>query len=243
MNMESVSGRRTERWALLALMCVAYAVVGLIQRTQPYLIDVKRGLHDGGFTYVNARIIAAILYLIAMYSGVSIVLIVGLRLSRLPIRDALALRVPSRRSILVASGLVLVMGVIASGMQSALSTIIPGLEEVHPHTPTAYEDIGYRLIYVVMSSTFTVLVEEFVHRGVLFAIVEEQSSRWTAVLVTSVTFAVLHLAPEHFVFYFLFGVFCGSLRAATGSIWPAVVLHGLHNAMNTAWWLLPELFT
>lgn len=86
--------------------------------------------------------------------------------------------------------------------------------------------------------------EELLFRGLIGGALDRRMVRWKANLVQAVIFLLPHLlilliAPGQWWFLVpfvcLFGLILGWLRAASGSIWPAVLAHG---AGNTAVGLL-----
>lgn len=80
------------------------------------------------------------------------------------------------------------------------------------------------------------LVEEFFFRGYLFTALATASSNRTAVLATAALFGLFHivtgelLVVERFLPTFVFGLALGWARGRSGSIWPSVVAHAVHNA-------------
>ena len=78
------------------------------------------------------------------------------------------------------------------------------------------------------------LCEEFVYRGFVLS---GLGGAWTsprgrvaAVLVTAGFFALSHVFPEKWATTFAMGVILGWLALRTGSIFPSIVAHALHNA-------------
>jgi membrane protease YdiL (CAAX protease family) len=59
------------------------------------------------------------------------------------------------------------------------------------------------------------------------------SSRWAAVIVTSLAFAAIHQSKAFFVPLFVLSVGFGYLYERTGNLWATVACHGLFNLTNT----------
>jgi membrane protease YdiL (CAAX protease family) len=98
---------------------------------------------------------------------------------------------------------------------------------------SAIASVGLILAAVV----FAPVLEEFMFRGLLqasLAHVLGGQRRWTAVLLTSTVFALVHASAVWQVLpgLFVLSVILGWLYERRGSIWASVVLHGLFNAIN-----------
>jgi hypothetical protein len=71
------------------------------------------------------------------------------------------------------------------------------------------------------------IAEELLFRGVLL---HRWAQRWdlrTAIVLTSICFAILHVEP---LGHFVFGVAMCALYLRTGSLWAPIVAHALNNA-------------
>jgi uncharacterized protein len=53
----------------------------------------------------------------------------------------------------------------------------------------------------------------------------------TAVIVSAMLFAIIHLSPISFLHLTLLGVLLGAARLRTNSIWPCVLIHLVYNAI------------
>lgn len=80
------------------------------------------------------------------------------------------------------------------------------------------------------------VVEEVVFRGLLFAICERTLGLYSAVVITAVLFATLHI-PEywpvwnHIVIIFAVGLVFSLARARTGALSPSILLHMGYNSL------------
>lgn len=82
-------------------------------------------------------------------------------------------------------------------------------------------------------------VEEMVFRGVILSMLERRFSRWTAVLLLSVSFGLLHLVGAGEMDFLsicqlavagsLVGILFSFVTIETGSIWNAALMHGFWN--------------
>lgn len=75
------------------------------------------------------------------------------------------------------------------------------------------------------------VAEELCCRGYLLTSLRSQLGRIDAIALSSLLFALLHLAPEQIFRFTALGFACGLFAVGgTGSIIPAVVVHAAHNA-------------
>jgi membrane protease YdiL (CAAX protease family) len=75
------------------------------------------------------------------------------------------------------------------------------------------------------------LCEEALFRGTLLAGLRRGVGDRGAIVVTAFLFAAMHLSPWRFFPQFTLGIFLAALVLRSGSIWPAVVVHVLHNGL------------
>ncbi len=83
------------------------------------------------------------------------------------------------------------------------------------------------------------LMEEFLMRGYVFAVLREFAGWRATLVVTSVVFGVLHAknpgaSPESVVVVMLAGLFLGGILVATGSLWAVWVTHFAWNWVMAA---------
>jgi membrane protease YdiL (CAAX protease family) len=92
--------------------------------------------------------------------------------------------------------------------------------------------------YLLFISLAPGLSEEMLFRGYAQQRLIERWGGWTAILVTSMIFAIIHVDPHTVVFAFPVGIWLGLMAWRSGSVWPGVIAHaainGLWNAYNIA---------
>jgi ABC-2 type transport system permease protein/sodium transport system permease protein len=92
------------------------------------------------------------------------------------------------------------------------------------------------------------IVEEFFFRGYLYSALAAASRPWSAIIVSALLFGAFHLflggspALERFLPSTLMGLVLALVRWRSGSIWPGVVLHVLHNGLLLSVDLFPATF-
>lgn len=78
------------------------------------------------------------------------------------------------------------------------------------------------------------IVEEMLFRGVLLSALGSRAGAGVALVGQAILFAAYHFSAWMFVPMLLLGLACGYLTQRRGSLWPAVVLHALFNAVPVA---------
>lgn len=100
-----------------------------------------------------------------------------------------------------------------------------------------------RMALMVIVVTVGPLVEELLFRGVLLSALMRRLRVGWAVTVCSLLFALVHLPDLGFLWYALpdlalLAAALAWLRLHSGSIWPAVLAHGVNNLLAVAAWFL-----
>ncbi len=104
----------------------------------------------------------------------------------------------------------------------------PALEMILYATP---EELAAMGLLTALAAPF---FEEVLFRGVLFAGLRGSLGPWTAGLVSSMLFALLHGDPQALLVLTALGGLFAALYHKTGSLWPAVLAHGLWNGATVA---------
>lgn len=131
---------------------------------------------------------------------------------------------------------------------AALGTLIPSevYQELLP-----LPDFSTQELAKVMSSRwgylticiFAPLVEEVVFRGaVLRSLLQRMDSRWGAIALSALFFALVHLNPAQMPHAFLIGLLLGWMYERTRSILPGIMVHWVNNTVvYVVYNLLPNL--
>lgn len=121
------------------------------------------------------------------------------------------------------------VGVGAIIPESALDEIMPKLPDLvgESMTDIINNDYGYFTICI-----FAPLVEEVVMRGaVLRTLLNSMKSRWGAIAISALLFALIHMNPAQMPHAFLAGLFLGWIYSRTGSVLPGIVYHWVNNTI------------
>ena len=81
------------------------------------------------------------------------------------------------------------------------------------------------------SALVTPLLEELLHRGVVYGRLRRHMQMWPAVILSALVFAVLHFNIVQFVYAFLLGVVFALFVEKTGKLSFAVIAHVVANAI------------
>lgn len=129
----------------------------------------------------------------------------------------------------------------ALGLLNLAIQLVFGAGE-HPQAGLMFDRMtGGQLAFAAVFSVLLVpFVEELLFRGVLLSALLERGPadpevrRRRAVIVSSVVFGLFHVDPHIIPATAVLGAVAAILRLRSGSLWPAVTLHGLNNAVATA---------
>lgn len=132
--------------------------------------------------------------------------------------------------ILVAAALAGVLAAAASvGIGLGQQGLFPPMDKAFEEKFIALQQAG-PLVFFLSVTVVPGVCEEILFRGVILAGLRRSLGDATAVLITAFLFAAMHMSPERFIPQFLVGLLLGALVVRCGSIWPAILLHALHNA-------------
>lgn len=81
------------------------------------------------------------------------------------------------------------------------------------------------------SAVITPLLEEVLHRGVVYIRLRRSMNMWPAVIVSAFVFAALHFNVVQFTYAFLLGIVFALFTEKTGHIYPAVLAHIVANGI------------
>lgn len=81
------------------------------------------------------------------------------------------------------------------------------------------------------SGLITPILEELLHRGVVYGRLRRMIGLWPAVLVSALIFATLHFNIVQFIYTFLIGIVLALFVEKSGHLYPAVIAHMTANIL------------
>ncbi len=132
--------------------------------------------------------------------------------------------------VLVLGGMALaiVSNVVTSYLMNMLSSVGVPLPEMPDTVTPTWSSL---LLNLVSTALLPAIVEEMVFRGYILGALRRHGDG-LAVVLTAALFGFFHGNILQFPFAFILGLGLGYAVVKTDSIWPAVVLHGMNNAMS-----------
>ena len=130
------------------------------------------------------------------------------------------------------------LGALLTGFLAHGHAVPQDIQQLGSATPLA---LRIPLMLVVVS--VGPLVEELLFRGVLLSALLRRLGNGWSVAISSLVFALIHLPGLDFQWYalpdlLLLALVLAWLRLRSGSIWPAVLAHGLNNLLGVAGWFV-----
>ena len=87
------------------------------------------------------------------------------------------------------------------------------------------------LVLLAMVAGVVPFVEELLFRGLLYTLLRRHLGISPSVVISALLFAALHMIPSLMPSLFVIGVILALLYERSRSLWPAIGMHGLHNAL------------
>jgi sodium transport system permease protein len=147
-------------------------------------------------------------------------------------RKTLKLRMPSLSFLGAAIVLPIVLHPLASELLSSLSEFFPQLPESAKAAFAAMSDDSIPLIMII--GTFALapaICEEIAFRGFILSGFSRGGRMGVAVVLSSVTFGIIHMIPQQVFNATLLGLVLGLLAIRSGSLLPGIIFHLLFNSL------------
>ena len=145
----------------------------------------------------------------------------------LDVREAFALRRPAswRRAAGLALGVFVAMWIAAAILEQIFHA---GEEQgLDPDRITSGRVPAF-LVNFVLAAAIVPVVEELLYRGIGFTLLA-QFGQVAAIVITAFAFALAHGIVEGLPVFFVIGAAFAFVRSRTGSIYPAIAMHGAFN--------------
>lgn len=86
--------------------------------------------------------------------------------------------------------------------------------------------------FLIVVALIGPVVEEIVFRGLLYRYLRARRGIALALVISSLAFSAIHFIPVLLAVFFVMGFVFGLVAERTGSLYPAITLHALHNAVS-----------
>jgi hypothetical protein len=96
--------------------------------------------------------------------------------------------------------------------------------------PSSYP-VWFLLINIFFTAVLPAVCEETVHRGMLLSQIKKQGAI-KAIVLSSLLFGLLHINIYQFFYASILGLFLALITLASNSIYPAMIVHFMNNAIN-----------
>ena len=139
------------------------------------------------------------------------------------------------------------MALIVSVATLALGFVTDSLNAIMPQTPEWFENAMAQImdapvwITLISVSIFAPLFEEWLCRGVILRGLLQKTHPVSAILVSAVFFAVLHMNPWQALPAFILGALFGFIYYKTGSLKLTMLMHCVNNTFAVVFSKIPSL--
>jgi membrane protease YdiL (CAAX protease family) len=138
----------------------------------------------------------------------------------------------------------LVVGVLVGPLGLVLSSLFApllGFPDLPPPEPRRFGMLGVRIGVLLTSALVTAFAEETLCRGVIYRAFQNAGGTAAAIVGSSLAFVLLHLDPARALYLLLPALLLGCARAWTGSLWPGLAIHAVHNVRSDLFLNAPEV--
>lgn len=140
---------------------------------------------------------------------------------------------PSFRDMLRSFGIGVAMIYLATMLSVFWSMVLREIGFVYSSSQTEYTSVGVLLSELALTALLPAVFEEFTHRGLLFACYRD--SGWKVVLLSALLFSLMHQNIRQTGYTFFDGLVIALIVYYSGSIFPAIFVHFLNNAVSVLW--------
>ena len=173
--------------------------------------------------------------LLSQMFGVLVPALVAIKLLRLPFKDTLSLKMPAWRT---AVGAVLI-----SPATAAVSILVSQIQSMVMPIPESLAKTFLEMIMpsgrslllsIIVFAVLPAICEEILFRGAVLGLLRKKLKVKALIIIVGILFGAFHLSSYRFLGTATLGMLLSALVIASGSIFPAMLLHACHNALLIA---------
>lgn len=214
--------RKTTPTVAQALAC------GLVILTIRFFASAAAGTPQNWADFAHMQFLT----LAALVAGPA--LLMAMFLTRSP-RAALRLRRPSGKSLGMAF-------LVAVALHPPAMLVVQGISQLYPiNEEVAQQAARMKTMIASAPSLWAVLgllaltpaiCEELAFRGFMLSGLRHMGSKWEAILISSLFFAVTHGILQQSISAMMLGLLLGYIAVQSGSLFPAIVFHFTYNSLG-----------
>jgi len=122
------------------------------------------------------------------------------------------------------------LGIVGDELDRLVQLVLPMPEFLKEMLQTMVVNSLFDWIILFLGAVIIAAVgEELIFRGVLQKALEKKGDVTRAVLLTSISWALIHLIPHWAIQIFIMGVIIGFLAWRTNSVYPGIIVHAVNN--------------
>ena len=144
---------------------------------------------------------------------------------------AIDLRPTTRRWLLFAA----LLGVLFIPVNALVSSTVGAALDMPTTLPETVQDGSFPVVEFLAVFFMTAIVvpigEEIFFRGIIYRWLRDHAGFPMGLVVSSIAFGALHLAPPSVVAISIMGALCALVYEWSGSLWPAVMIHSVNNGI------------
>ncbi len=147
-------------------------------------------------------------------------------------RRTLLLRVPPWRTVPAAAALALVLYPSVDALRAAVMRLYPVSDEMLQRLEAMFSGEAHLGTLLVVIAVVPAICEELAFRGFILSGLRHLGHKWRAIVYSALFFGLTHAILQQQVVAALVGIVIGLIAVQSGSLWPCVVFHMIHNGLG-----------
>lgn len=210
--------RRSTPTASQALFCAI--VILLLKFFLSFLLPMPSSFRDFALLAIATQLVVVL----------APALVLTLLLTRSPARTLLLSR-PRPAHLVSALTLAVALHPAVNLLQQGVMRLYPVSDRVAEELSRLLKDPGHPLAMFLVIALLPAVCEELAFRGFILSGWRHLGHRWRAILYSSIAFGLTHAIFQQSIVASLVGCILGYLAVQTGSLWPGVLFHMMHNGL------------